>query len=96
MSLKADREKSERIKKEKEALKLQEEAKLKELQQIESKRMEKLERKKFLAANLAPEPDSTIKEKATINIRLPSGSRLVRRFPTNAPLKVNLINLVAI
>ena len=89
LSLKADREKAERIKQEKAALKLEEEKKKKELERIETMRMEKIKRKHDLAANLAPEPELSVKDKSTINIRLPNGSRLIRKFHSSAKIQVN-------
>ena len=47
----------------------------------------KEQRKKDLAASLAPEPDSSVEFVTRMNIRLPSGARLIRKFNATSSLQ---------
>ncbi len=49
---------------------------------------EKKERKRTLADELVPEPDDSIEFITKMNIRLPSGSRLIRKFDASAPIQL--------
>lgn len=64
------------------------------MQEIENKRTKKLEHKKYLADNLVPEPGADIKDKSTINIRLPNGTRLLRKFHSTAKIQVILLIVI--
>ena len=102
MSLRADREKAERLRLEKEAQE-QEALKIKQDQLDMEKKREvcfkfliiltfiflkaKLQRKFFLAASLKPEPDSSVEFVTRMNIRLPNGARLIRKFDAKSTLQ---------
>lgn len=91
-SLRADREKAEKARKEEELQKQQlqiqksAELELERRKQVHHLNQAKLERKQELAANLTEEPDSG--DIAKINVRLPNGKRLIRKFDATAPIQV--------
>ncbi|KAJ3310768.1 FAS-associated factor 2 [Boothiomyces sp. JEL0838] len=85
-SLKADREKAEKLKREQElAAQKEREEKLKEIE-IELKRQKKREYKLELAQNLPSEPEQK-DNVANLSVRLPNGSRLTRRFDADSKIK---------
>ncbi|KAJ3325761.1 FAS-associated factor 2 [Boothiomyces sp. JEL0866] len=85
-SLKADREKAEKLKREQEIVAEKErQDKLKEIE-IELKRQKKREYKLHLAQSLPNEPEQK-DYVANLSIRLPNGSRLTRRFEADSKIK---------
>ncbi|KAJ3301647.1 hypothetical protein HDV03_000526 [Kappamyces sp. JEL0829] len=88
LSLQADREKAALLKKEAEEKRQRELQAEQALQDEENRRQAKRERKIELASALVPEPPANAKAVTRINIRLPSGERIIRRFDATKPIQL--------
>lgn len=86
-SLRKDRERERKEQLERERIKREEEEERQRKLEHDKKVEEKREYKRKLAENLAPEPDSSEGDITRLSIRLPDGSRLIRKFRVTDKLK---------
>ncbi|ODV89706.1 hypothetical protein CANCADRAFT_28981 [Tortispora caseinolytica NRRL Y-17796] len=92
-SLAADRDRLRRLDEERAArLELERQQQLEEQRRLNARQI-KEQWKRYIASTLPPEPEATNKDSTRLSIRLPDGSRVIRRFSADTKI-IDLYNFV--